>query len=253
MRLILYRVATIYRLALAHQPTSLKNLLGRYESLVTLESELPTTLVTPRTFDIQSSCKQLLALLQSQALDPPSAVEVLLSPNHINEQALTLALFGWQADPDRSVGVATCNACFRRLGLWLFKSRSKPNQEIGEEEPIMSCLDVVDEHRDYCPWVNGASQHGDQKASHDEPVPAESAGWEILIQALRNVHRIKSSFSSPSEIDGLDSILDDTAAREAKDKERWVKFKRLKEIFQVKRVKGGGDENIGVRRPSSVT
>ena len=126
---------------------------------------------------------------------------------------------------------------------------------MGEEEAIMSCLDVVDEHRDYCPWVNGASQHGDQKVSHDEPVPAESAGWEILIQALRNVYRVKSILSSPSEIDSLGNILDDAAAREAKDKERWVKFKRLKEIFQVKRVKGGGEvhENIRLRRPSSAT
>ena len=45
--------------------------------------------------------------------------------------------------------MVTCTACFRRLGLWLFK---KPALQFGDEDDddssSMTRLNVVEEHRD---------------------------------------------------------------------------------------------------------
>ena len=169
---------------------------------------------------------------------------------------MILALFGWRAESEHTVNFAVCNACFRRLGLWLFTP--KP----GSNEPIMSCLDVVSEHRDYCPWVNGASQSGSLEAVNDEPVATEFTGWELLVQTLKNLHQSKTMLSSTigegtngaaDEVGSPRNVLDNPAVRDAKDKERLKKLRKLKEVFQFKRVKGAGDKKIGLSRPTGTS
>ena len=190
--------------------------------------------------------------LREQASSEPLADDAL--PKPINKQALTLALFGWRADLDHTVSVATCNACFRRLGLWLYQPY------LGPDEPTVNCLDVVDEHRDYCPWINGLSQGGSQESLKNESVAAELAGWEVLIQSLRNLHQTKMMLSSTSsdgmdgtadEVDSLQDVVEDLVTRDAKDKERWAKLKKLKEVFQIKRVKGSGNQKTMLSRLNS--
>lgn len=187
------------------------------------------------------------------------------SSNPINTQALSLALFGWQAETDHISGLATCNACFRRLGLWLFKSKPSLDEDADDEEAVMSRLDVAGEHRDYCPWVNATSQSGDTQSKDGDAVVQKLAGWEILLQVIRNAHRTQGLRipSSPtlstsmqedreSEAGSITTTFtkpENREARDAKDKERWAKLKRLKQVFRVKRVKGTGKENLGLVRP----
>jgi hypothetical protein len=130
----------------------------------------------------------------------------------------------------------------------------------------MARLDVVTEHRDYCPWVNASSQGGAQISQQrfTQTSTAELAGWELLLRVINNTlycgpdatglsptdeRSADISVNAPHEGNMDTASLkseattaymkgDDTAARDEKDKERWAKLKRLKQVFHVKRGKG---------------
>jgi len=171
---------------------------------------------------------------------------------NINKVAFQLALFGWQGHTHERLGAqlesVSCQACFRVLGLWLFKS--KKVNEAGEEVEgaVVDCLDVVNQHRDYCPWRNAASQNGPKVTVKSST--AVLAGWEVIIRVLKNDYylqhsgeqqaekTIQVSADNVSEIStafGAD-IEDDEARsiRDEKDKERWARLRRVKSLFDTK-------------------
>ncbi len=249
---------TIQRLPLAHQRTAMDNLRARYVSLVAMASDLPPDPSIPEDVDLSSIHKQILPFLhppptkpqqeanqdtRSQPTDPPRDPEV--SPT-LNHSALSLALFGWQAEEGHVLGLATCTACFRRLGLWLFK----PSTDLSTSSS-MDRLDVLGEHRDYCPWINPIAQNG--AASRRTSLDG-LAGWQVLLRAVKSsklhedydaetvpVVPLRASDDPASEVTGvvaLDTSKVDRKDRDEKDKERWAKLKRLKQVFHVKRAKG---------------
>lgn len=121
----------------------------------------------------------------------------------------------------------------------------------------MDRLDVVDEHRDYCPWINPLSQNGiaSRRTSLDG-----LAGWQALLRAVRasalhnKYDTEKAPVAVPEGTLGKETADDaasqgDTSAslvpaeedrkdKDEKDKERWAKLKKLKQVFHVKRDKG---------------
>ena len=112
----------------------------------------------------------------------------------------------------------------------------------------MDRLDVIGEHRDYCPWINALSQSG----TTSEPTSLDGlAGWEVLLRAvstdtqkrrdtsntISNVATIDSE-DVASEVGSISSsalISGDRKDEEERDKERWAKLKRLKQVFHVKK------------------
>jgi Rsm1-like len=171
----------------------------------------------------------------------------------VNKVAFLMALFGWQGHKHEKLGEqlgsVSCQACFRVLGLWLFKS--KEVNEAGEEVTgaAMSKLDVVKEHRDYCPWQNAASQNG-QRASVISST-STLAGWEIIMRILKNDHHLRSSGerlgsrgSRQPSVDNASEFastfgadVDDEAAksiRDEKDKRMLRRLRRVKSLFETK-------------------
>jgi hypothetical protein len=167
----------------------------------------------------------------------------------VNKVAFMMALFGWQGHAHARLGdqpqSVSCQACFRVLGLWIFKS--KQVNEAGEEvaSPVVNCLDVVKEHRDYCPWRNAASQNG-QKAT-EKSGNHTLAGWEIVLRVLKNEHYLRhgkenqtGKTSRPPISDAareVESILDDNEdakSRDEKDKQRWARLRRVRSLFDTK-------------------
>lgn len=263
---------TIHRLPLAHQATALSNLRVRYESLAAISSELPLTLSTPTSFDksiISQNMSSILSSSQSSSITSNTTPATNNEQLSINTPAMTLALFGWETESSSLSGIATCTACFRRLGLWLFRvpehaaslSTSPPST------PVMARLDVITEHRDYCPWVNPHSQsRGSTNNQTIRSSTSELAGWEILLRVVKNAQpsRVESFRPSTPETmtsratretsddgdeiasvtSGITSITTlnvDRATRDEKDKERWAKLKKLKQVFHIKRGKGKVD------------
>lgn len=136
----------------------------------------------------------------------------------------------------------------------------------------MTRLDVVAEHREYCPWINATSQGGGGPTGNQISSIANLAGWELLLRAIHNAQQSRRDAASderradsnavddaplekeanedPPPSLGIDAITaedaqaKEIAARDEKDKERWAKLKRLKSVFHVKRGKGklGADQ-----------
>lgn len=133
----------------------------------------------------------------------------------------------------------------------------------------MTRLDVVAEHRDYCPWINSVSQSkgfATNQTTSRSPT-FDFAGWEILLRVLQNSASSRDKIQRPVSVTDTDvepnrisnevsdeatevgSMISevtsvtqkaDPAARDAKDKERWAKLKKLKQAFHVKRGRGKG-------------
>jgi hypothetical protein len=110
----------------------------------------------------------------------------------------------------------------------------------------MNGLDIVTEHRDYCPWRNPASQNGLKATS--KPGESAMAGWEIAMRVLKNDHHLRHGGVRQRE---KDTIVADTGTeestfgaeiededaksiREEKDKERWARLRRVKSLFDTK-------------------
>lgn len=127
---------TIYRLQLANPSVSRPSFVSRYSSLLRIRPEIPPSLSYPTT-DLP---EHILEAIHENTL--------LLEEQHSG--ALVLALFGWQNEDPGIPSLVTCSACFRRLGLWLFRKKVVSIFEsVDEQEEASVCrLDVIGEHRD---------------------------------------------------------------------------------------------------------
>ena len=264
---------TIFRLPLYHQTNAISAFGERYESLLPMAADLPTNLLMPDAFDLPKSLSDIRSLLQRPNAPPnprPTTPNDPPSPSHavpscdalVNREALILALFGWQAETGHIAGLATCTSCFRRLGLWLFRPRVSATGE--EKEAAMSHLDVIDEHRDYCPWVNAVSQNGlpssRPSTSSSQTDLGDKAGWELLSRIVLNaVQSRRRELEQPpareppatprSQADDISvtstfataTTAVERATRDEKDKERWVRLKRLKQAFHIRKGKKKGN------------
>lgn len=269
----------VQRLALAHPATAITGLRERYESLVAIADKLPLHPSPPKDFDFVSLQTLVAPLLlksiakpstpsnsqaPSEAMDPPTepAASSTESPNiptnytqpSINRAALIFAFFGWQAtEPGPRSGMAKCEACFRTLGLWLYKPSSP------SATPVIDCLYVAGEHRDYCPWVNPISQSGvvsSTSALDTDSVLEGLAGWEVLVKVvLAELMRRKredeptgpmrvqevsdDAVSEVADIPNLATPQEDRAKIEKKDKDLMAKLKRVAQKFRIGKGKKG--------------
>jgi len=243
---------SIFKLPLNHPGTTIHQLHDRYDELCARKETLPYMMNVrkPPGFDLDL----ILSYLPSDFFASTSAQHIG-NPvqQEVNRVAFVMALFGWQGHKHEKLGEqlgsVSCQACFRVLGLWLFKS--KEVNEAGEEitGAAMSKLDIVKEHRDYCPWQNAASQNG-LRASAISSASA-LAGWEIIIRILKNDHhlrlsgeRLGSRESRQPSVDNASEFastfgteVDDEAAksiRDEKDKTMLRRLRRVKSLFETK-------------------
>lgn len=237
---------SIFKLPLNHALTTLQNLRQRYDELCLRKDTLPYEfdLRLPESFDLEKIKSYLPPNFFADPLSPPESTEA------VNNVALTLALFGWQGHIHIRLGVQlgsiSCEACFRVLGLWLFKSKAVSATGKRTEGPVVDCLNVAKEHRDYCPWSNPLSQNGSAKSS-----TSSLAGWEIVGRVLKNEYYLKYGGDVEKDMESRtgtagagrvgsfdeDAEEDEEAqrtARDAKDKERWARLRRVKSLFDVK-------------------
>lgn len=166
----------VYRMPLARPSVWVPELRTRYMSFADVinsdgKARLPDSNTLVHPFDLET-IKPLLPTTLIEA-DEQSA-------ESLDDGALAFALLGWHYTSQDGMPLATCDHCFRRLGLWLYTSNDEPGGTAETEDQDRSMkLDLVENHRDYCPWVSGASQNQ----------PGSLAGlsaWEVLQRCIEN-------------------------------------------------------------------
>jgi hypothetical protein len=250
VQVLMREADSIFKLPLNHTPTTLQTLRERYDELSARSDTLPYefNLQTPPGFDVETALKWLPSGFFNT---PPEDLDTESPPRiEVNKVAFQMALSGWQGYTHDRLGVqlgsVSCQACFRVLGLWLFKS--KEVSEAGEEVEggLMNRLNVVTEHRDYCPWRNPASQNG-LKATSTEASSA-LAGWQVVLRVLKNDHYLRhrgerhgdKTSKEPLSSDSISGSFEadvgeeDAKSREEKDNERWARLRRVKSLFDTK-------------------
>lgn len=136
-------------LRLPPQLLSLPSLISRLGTLVPIASSLP---LIERIIAPKELASDLPASLQGY--DP---------------RILQAGMTGWSGSLLGEKGILLCTTCHRRVGLWLFTTDSGESQtELGLSEEV---LDLIIEHKWYCPWANPTVQTG-------------MAGWEYMYSLI---------------------------------------------------------------------
>ncbi|KAJ6072934.1 hypothetical protein N7467_011019 [Penicillium canescens] len=247
--------ATIQHLPLTNCDVALSGLHDRYMNILKMGDKLPAddvvqTLQEPNLDDIAKLLPDDWFKEAAQPAEPaaapttegqapssenressesnPSSAD---APRSVNRAALALALFGWDTASDGAAGLVGCGACFRRLGLWMYKP--KDNGEVT----VYTSLDVASEHMEYCPWINKVAQSGTGRAN--EKVERLRAGWELVAEAVKVTNRRRMRFTkssetlwpaTPAEEHPLED--EDPEAKKKADSEWWTKIQRVRQILK---------------------
>jgi hypothetical protein len=116
-----------------------------------------------------------------------------------DHRIIQAGLTGWTGSLLGTRGILTCSTCHRRVGLWLFTTESAESSENAlrmDEEP----LDLLAEHKRYCPWINSSIQTG-------------MAAWEYVFALLEPRSSTKRNW-------------------EGEDSGKESRFKRLREMLK---------------------
>lgn len=263
-------IDSLLRVSFANASMTLEALRQRYDDLCSRHTFLPYEFNLRLPDDL--NLDEIISHLPTAFFTHPPAVEIPGQPAEQgpNRTAFTLALMGWQGLTNPRIGpvpnTASCSTCLRRLGLWMFKSKEVDADGKVLVAAPMDHLDPVREHRFFCPWKNADAQA--RSSDKEDQKPA----WQQLVQMIRNEHDLRdfyesrarktntgtvadrsrpatpgmpqvTDFSEMSELpqlgEGLTRSqsgagLDDDAERDAKDKERWARLRRVKSLFDTK-------------------
>ncbi|KAF2149552.1 zf-C3HC-domain-containing protein, partial [Myriangium duriaei CBS 260.36] len=157
---------------------------------------------------------------------------------------LTIALTGWLATTESSTNLLSCSACFQRIGLWLYQGPSSSRTDSGHDFPPTT-LDLIDQHREHCPFRNAASQAatGDFSSS-----PAWSILWTTVArwadEQRRRSHPHQPESAPASPLSPSFPPLGHTVSIEAThggsreenaklDKERTTKLRKLRKALGI--------------------
>jgi hypothetical protein len=185
--------------------------------------------------------------------DLPNAI---MSPEErskpASKKALDLALCGWRGSVESGNQLLHCDACFQRIGLWMYQpeyiaSHRRPDEAADGDEITISedhsGLDIVELHREHCPWRSADSQcatgslHG---------LNASQILQKIATTCARD-HRRRSDDKSRHVAAAQDDERDDDHAPASErpavsreevarqDKERESRLRKLKNLFNIKR------------------
>jgi hypothetical protein len=136
----------------------------------------------------------------SERIITPKALPVSLPTALINydHRILQAGVTGWTGSLLGTRGILNCLTCHRRVGLWLFTADPTDSENAirMDEEP----LDLLAEHKRYCPWTNATVQTG-------------MAAWEYVYALLEPRTSTKRN-------------------REEEDSGKESRFKRLREMLK---------------------
>ena len=161
----------------------------------------PTSLSLPSLISHLSTLSPILSFLpDTSEISPPKPLPVSLPAGlqEFDPRLVQAAITGWYGGRLGDKGILRCTTCHRRVGLWLFKSPSEGDENILDLD--VGPLDLITEHKSYCPWINGQVQGG-------------MAGWEYVYEVIEPRGSLKRS-------------------RDGNDAEKSSRFKRLRDMLK---------------------
>ncbi|KAJ5856288.1 uncharacterized protein N7529_010232 [Penicillium soppii] len=244
--------ATIQHLPLTNCEIALSGLHTRYTNISKMGDKLPADDIveTPEGLELDAIINGLPnEWFEATATSTSRDQELTNCANHestdgaepsqstsrsVNRAALALALLGWDTASDGAAGLVGCGACFRRLGLWIYKP--KDNGDVT----VYTSLNVADEHMDYCPWINKSAQSGTGRAN--EKLADLRTGWQLVAEAVKVKHRrrlramastdtLRADPGTPVETADEEENLD---AKKKADREWWAKIRRVRQVLTAK-------------------
>ena len=253
----------IHRLPLVYPKTSILALNARYESILKMSSSVPPRMKLPGGLDLGDLFAQVTTCLAhfkpattaktpiDGASDPSSSIS-----DDIKQKALAIALMGWRGDQSISIkgsDILRCDACFRRLGLWMWQ-RSPPAAD-GPADSYCRVFEAHGEHLQYCPWINAAMQNAGRSAA--DGAQKHLAGWPTLAKLLAATARsvrlpepqpqVQEEPSTPAPA-AEPEVQETPEERDAKGKEKLARWKRLRKAFSFQKLGRKGKENNEARK-----
>ena len=244
----------VYRLPVVRATIWQPELRKRYRSLHQICESVRDVKLIALPYDAPGllSTERLLADLPADVLGPPS--EEQPTPED-SLKALEIALHGWRGSEDTGNELLHCDACFQRIGLWMYQPGYKPAHSSSDDESGDSAtIDLVEIHREHCPWRNA---HTQQSAGSLGGLNASQILQRVVSTCARDQRRhteeqqgVGAHHEAHDDDDNDDHVPASPApSREdvmKNDKERESRLKKLKSLFSIKR-KGSKLVTSGVR------
>ena len=158
------------------------------------------------------------------------------------ESALDVAMHGWRGSKEAGSELLNCDACFQRIGLWMYQPDYRPptiNCD-DEEDANSKSLDLVELHREHCPWRDPATQQasGSLKGFNACQILQQVVSTYARDQRRRSDEQTANTKMDQNESaeapvsDALKLSRDEIAQQ---DKDRESRLRKLKSMFTIKR------------------
>lgn len=246
----------IYRLPIVKSTVWQPELRTRYQSLLRIAPSLANLTLQPT--ELSPSPEKILANLPTVLLEGPEGANSSENEDTTEEtkqKALKVAICGWQGSTESSTQLFACEACFQRIGLWMYQPDYKPPRfDDDDEEEQDRSLDLIQLHREHCPWRNPTTQAatGNYAGRSAQSILLDVLDRYIDEQRRRSRGTVQGPATAGNDVesdagatdDGRESLALETlpsmpelsrAETEKHDKERLSKLRRLKTVLGFKR------------------
>ncbi|KAM3415579.1 hypothetical protein BST61_g9100 [Cercospora zeina] len=226
----------IYRLPIVRSTVWQPELSRRFRSLLSIGSSIDKIKI--RALESTSAPEKLLGELPRDVIDPAETT------HPYSVKAFEVALHGWRGAPDSGNDLLYCDACFQRIGLWMYQPeyialRRRPSTTDNEEDD--ASVDLVEMHREHCPWRNPETQ--------------KATGSLAGLNAAQVLHRVVATAARDHRRRSHEAVTIAGASEQAQeaaemstetptltraevaqqDKERESRMRKLKKLFNIKR------------------
>lgn len=221
----------IYRLQVVRPAIWQPELRKRCSSLQEIDSSIQHLKTKP----LDPSNEKLLKDLPRDILQPDQKVGV---------KAFDIAMHGWRGSTEAGTQLLHCDACFQRIGLWMYQPdyKSGRNSLDNDDDEDSGTIDLLEMHRDHCPWRNSESQNATGSLTG---LNASQILQRVVSTSVRD-HRRRSDdhatvVSDPLQDEQVEEPVLDSPAKLSReeiarqDKERESRLHKLKSLFSIKR------------------
>lgn len=245
----------IYRLPIVKSTVWQPGLRARYHSLLDISPSLANLSLQPDSLDpspqkiLANVPPSLLALSEEKQTGDTDITE------NTKEKALTIAVCGWHGSIESSTQLLSCETCFQRIGLWMYQPDYKPHRfaDDDDDEEEDRSVNLIQLHREHCPWRNSASQAatGNYSGKCAHEILLDVLDRYIDEQRRRSRGVIQSPHAENEEgsdgavvdegreslaLESMPSMPELTREETNKlDKERLSKLRRLRKVLGFKR------------------